>query len=614
MKYGLPDFERHIHPLIYSEPFMASDSVSDSRGTARTDRRNMAICAVATLAAIVLMWPFAEGGLIDEFTFAHTAKTLAETGRLTYNGWATPILGAQAWWTALWIRLFGFSFAVCRLSLLPLVLAVPVLTYILSRRSGLLPSDSLFAGLLLGLNPQFLYIASLFMTDASSLCMLLASLYGFTRAFEAANSPSTDVRSALAWIGMAMGCALLGGTIRQSVWFAAVAGSIVLASRPSVRPSIRITAAITGLLGLATVVAGQRWFDRQPYAIPAQPADFPDGWHFLVATSARFCQFVAGTLIETLPLVMFCLPAVIALSEARRWRPSFAHRWRWTDGMAVLAVATLGWQAIRGPSSGAGSPPTPTDQLAFELAALFLRFLRGGLFVTLLATAGFRIARAPRNALLTAWLAPAGLLMLLAYTAVYAPAVVRISFMNPRIFERYYLPCIPAAAIAILLWHDGQGAPKQSPRRSRWGYALLGIAAAYGIAHSHDAFAECRARLDAIAYLSRQGIPRDRIMASWMIDGWEQVTIAGHMNDSRIRVPPDAYRPLPADGYPDLPFREALSAMTPEYLLITKAAAEAEKPAATDQFPFTAWLPPYRRTVTISHHQPDDTQTEGQSK
>ena len=103
-------------------------------------------------------------------------------------------------------------------------------------------------------------------------------------------------------------------------------------------------------------------------------------------------------------------------------------------------------------------------------------------------------------------------------------------------------------------------------------------------------------------------------MASWMFDGWEQVTIAGHMNDSRIRVPPDAYRPLPADGYPNLPLRDALSAMTPEYLLITKAAAEAEKPAATDQFPFTAWLPPYRRTVTISHHQPDDTQTEGQSK
>jgi hypothetical protein len=604
---------------------MTSNSDSDPRGTARADRRNMAICAMATLAAIVLIWPFAEGGIVDEFTFAHTAKALAETGRLTYNGWATPILGAQAWWTAIWIRLFGFSFAVCRLSLLPLVLAVPVLTYILSRRSGLLPSDSLFAGLLLGLNPQFLYIAPLFMTDASSLGMLLASLYGFARAFEAANSPLSDVRSALAWIGMAMGCALLGGTIRQSVWFAAVAGSIVLASRPSVRPTIRITAAITGLLGLATVVAGQRWFDRQPYAIPAQPADFPDGLHFLSATSARFCQFVAYTLIETLPLVMFGLPAVIALSAAGRWRgprwrPSFAHRWRWANSMAVLAVlavlavATLGWQAIRGPASGAGSPPTPSDQLAFDLTVVFLRFLRGGLFVTLLLTASFQIARAPWNAISTAWFAPAGLLMLSAYAAVYAPAVVRISFMNPHIYERYYLPCIPAAAIAILLWHDGQGAPNHSPRRSRWGYALLGIAAAYGIAHSHDNFAECRARLDAIAYLSRQGIPRDRIMASWTIDGWEQVAIAGHMNDSRIRVPPDAYRPLPADGYPAIPLREALSAMTPEYLLITQAAAEAGKANTTDQFPFTAWLPPYRRTVTIRHHQPDDTQTKGQSQ
>ena len=41
------------------------------------DRRNLCLCVLVTLAAILVAWPFAEGGYIDDFSYIHMAKSLA---------------------------------------------------------------------------------------------------------------------------------------------------------------------------------------------------------------------------------------------------------------------------------------------------------------------------------------------------------------------------------------------------------------------------------------------------------------------------------------------------------------------------------------------------------
>jgi len=91
------------------------------------DTRNLLLCVLVTLAAILVAWPFAEGGYIDDFSYIHMAKTLAETGRFAYNGWPTAMLGIQVWWGAAWIWLFGFSFTLVRLSVWPLALGAVAL-------------------------------------------------------------------------------------------------------------------------------------------------------------------------------------------------------------------------------------------------------------------------------------------------------------------------------------------------------------------------------------------------------------------------------------------------------------------------------------------------------
>src|SRR5215813_7810762 len=93
------------------------------------DRRYSLLCAAALVTAMALTTPLAESGLNDDWSYTKTALDLAETGGLVYNGWASAMVGAQAFWGALFIKLFGFSFLTTRLSTAPLALGCCLLTY-----------------------------------------------------------------------------------------------------------------------------------------------------------------------------------------------------------------------------------------------------------------------------------------------------------------------------------------------------------------------------------------------------------------------------------------------------------------------------------------------------
>jgi len=67
----------------------------------------------------------------------------------------------------------------------------------------------------------------------------------------------------------------------------------------------------------------------------------------------------------------------------------------------------------------------------------------------------------------------------------------------------------------------------------------------YGVAQTHDYFAQLRARLVVTDDLEHRGIPRTSIMAGFEYDGWTQITVAGHYNDPRIRKPEGIYIPAP---------------------------------------------------------------------
>ena len=587
------------------------------------DTRNLLLCVLVTLLAILVAWPFAEGGYIDDFSYIHMAKSLAETGRFAYNGWPTAMLGIQVWWGAAWIWLFGFSFTLVRLSVWPLALGAVALVYLIARRASLSPADSLFAALLTGLSTLFLPLAPTFMTDIPGFFFLLACLYGFTRAADAAED--SRARSshvvpwwALAWLAIGTLFGVLGGTIRQPVWFAPIACAAVLCLwrfgglNRSDRRVFRLASLLCGVIGMVALVVGTRWFSQQPYAIPTKLPTLEAVAHFGLASIAREAVTVATECaLKVLPAMLFCLPWIVE-------HVSTGLRTRWgriTAGVTALAMAgvlagTL-TQSLEGPLGLLAGSWRPTGHALHDAGVGLIRCGVLGVTVAVAVAATVATGRA-RSLPAAARRLPPAVILPLAYLVPYGASLLLVSQTTDGIFPRYYLPFLPALTCGLLSCtrslptaHSGAAAD----RRSMLGWLLVAFFALRGIAILHDEFADTRTRLDAIALLQQKGVPRERITSKWVVDGWEQVERAGFINDPRIQVPVDAYRADVPYDYPDPKFRKNFPTLRPDFMVVDEREITPGASGGFPRFPFTAWWrPPYLRTIVIRSQQlPDGT-------
>ena len=104
------------------------------------------------MLAVLIARPFVEMGVNDDWAFAHMALVASRTWRLQYDGWTQPLVGCQAYWGAVFIKVFGFSFTLLRLSLLPFVAGAAVLQFCLARQTGLRRSFAVFAAMTVALS------------------------------------------------------------------------------------------------------------------------------------------------------------------------------------------------------------------------------------------------------------------------------------------------------------------------------------------------------------------------------------------------------------------------------------------------------------------------------
>jgi hypothetical protein len=567
------------------------------------DVRNIALCILVSLSALLVAWPFAEGGCIDDASYIHMAKTLAETGRFAYNGWPTAMLGIQVWWGAAWIWLFGFSFTLVRLSVLPLALGAVVLVYLIARRARLSPHDSLFTALLTALSTLFLPLAPTFMSDIPAFFFLQACLYGFVRAVDATEAPScsgnaTSPWPAVAWLAIGTVCGVLGGTIRQPVWFAAPVCAAATLWRRCPGRAFRLAALICGVIGMVALVLGIRWFGRQPYAIPTKLPSLDALARFAPSDLARGALTVATECgLKVLPAVLFCLPWVAAHAAA-----SLRTRWgRWAAAatgvfMAVVLAGTM-TRSLEGPLGLLGGSWRPTGHV-FHDAGVGL--IRCGVLALLVAVcvAGVTVIGGSRHG----WRLPPAVALPLGYLVPYGGSLLLVGQTTDGIYPRYYLPFLPALT-GLLLFGASQAMPRErsaASARSVLGWLLVAFFGLRGVAILHDEFSDTRARLAAIESLRRQGVPRERITSKWVIDAWEQIDRAGYVNDPRIRVPADAYRADVPRAYPDPKFRDRFPALRPDFMVVDERELTPGETIDLPGFPYAAWWrPPYHRRIVI---------------
>ncbi len=561
-----------------------------------TDLRNSLLCAVLVSGSVLATVPILEMGVNDDWSYTYTTRELASSGRLTYNGWGEPMVGVQAYWGALIIKLFGFSFTAVRLSTIVFAVGSALMLYGLARYAGLQPVFALFGALVVALSPLFLPLAASFMTDVPALFFLLVCVYFGVRVLGSKNPMQGSL-----WIAAAALAGLLGGTIRQIVW------GLPLLMIPSIawikrrdRRLLVMSVLLWSVVLLAVLLCFQ-WLHAQPYSSATKLHEwFPGAWPSFAEVLTILVKFVRASLLLVLPVSIMHL-------SGWRGRPKlwftilpaillFCVLWKGTS-LRSLQVPWFGniiteYGIMRPGLEAMGSKPPILSPSLVTLVSLIVFGAAAVCAMALLHSIDRSLTALPKMASPTVTHpAPslAGCLLLFAPFCFCYSIVVVFRYWEGFRLDRYLLPLLPALVIP-LLWHHQQRIQQRVPAV---GWVVLGLLGAYGIATTHDYLASARARLQAASTLVANGVPRTWITAGLEYDGWTQIEQTGHITGVQIRVPLGVNRRPISPGYW---LWDRTPSIQPRYFVVY-----SPDPSLIDSpFPpvrYKAWLPPFRRQV-----------------
>jgi hypothetical protein len=538
------------------------------------DRYFPALAAALVVAAVLATNPVLEMGVNDDWSYAWIARHLAATGHFAYNGWVGTMLGLQAAWGALLIRIFGFSFTLLRLSTLPFAAGCAILLYRFGRAAGLNPHFALFASLSVILCPVFIPMSASYMTDIPGTFLFLAVAWCAWRALD----------GHLAWVIAAALLGVLGTTVRQIVWFVPLTSLPIVAWVRRRDHRFRNWTLSLWCASLLLTALCIHWYNTQPYVfadIPHEPQSWADtvfdGFDAIEQTAICCLLLILPVQAALFPGVRVWL-APRSLIIGLACSSSLVGLMFWFDdrlllGNIITATGILGQSDLLGQK-----PWLLTDPIQISVG-LFL-YLSTTITAATVAAAFSKLWSPPllRLALI---LAPP--------TLLYAAAVVYRYMKSWIIFDRYLILLLPLLVIP-LLWICQQSIRNAPPVRS---WVLLAIGAAYGMALTHDYLADARARLQAATTVTSTGIPRSHVSAGFEYDGWTELEQNGRILslDELAALPPSQAPIQPAYW-----FWKTTRHVDPVYIV----AFSPLKGLADSGFPtirYRIWLPPFHRQV-----------------
>lgn len=552
--------------------------------------RNQLVIAFTLLLALVIVFPFSQIGFNDEWAFARTALDLARTGHFAYYGWTATPIGIQAVWGALWIKLFGFSYALLHLCVLPFAIGCGFFTYDLALRFGATPQWARLAAITLVLSPLFLPLAGTYMTDVPGAFFVLLSQWAALRALTSGKPSNSH-----GWLLLAAVSCLAGATIRQSDLIIATPIVLYASWRRMSRRALLSGSLV--LLILAGLILW--WFKTQPFAVR-------DDLALSLEKAVRHPGVRLVTLLMLLAqLVLYALPCGVGLLGTGWWRrgkvwiaPVFLilvllalHKGR----LVLLAPWSDDWGGeIRG-----GEMVTPLGILMPDGGnhpILLSPLLRLGLSLITLAAASalvFSEKQNPRKLMAAArsthlhWF----LLSCLLYVAILC---LRYGLGGP--FDRYLIPVLPVFLVFVVTRPE----LRNTTRAVLPAWCTIALFAFFGAAGTHDYFAVLRTRYVAISRLIEAGVLRSHIMAGIEYDSWTQIDISGHLSNRPVSnsgtVSPERARHLNS-GIP-LPAEASLVPDIDPSFFITLSPREGLR--QSPRFPpviCRTWLPPFRQVV-----------------
>jgi hypothetical protein len=532
------------------------------------------------IASLALVNANVEAGMNDDWSFVATARALSATGHLHYNGWSAPLIGFQAYWAALFLKIFGFSFLAARASVwIMAVLAIPVLWQLL-RMADLRPPQAFFGVLFFLLSPLVLPHVTTFMTDLPAFFLFAAALLCALKAWE-----SESDGKALLWMAATVACGILSGSIRQIYWLSGVCFLTVL----SFARFRSVRGRACALIGILTTVvfgaAASYWLAHQPYV----PVD--DTLQVLKKMLlADAAEPLRDAVRDLTGLTVVCLPLTLplALLELRRIR-------LWTQCLIVAAAVAIPYFLANplpwigntltnygvitsGGISFGDKPVVLSGPLMIALAALSLASA---------AYSGFNIRRHPPAGRFLVLTAP----FLLLYTLV-------IFGRSPAqgVYDRYSIPYLFVAATLLLVVQS-----KQSQRLSRVTLAGGAVFLLYALATTHDYFAEARARLEATQQVLRAGNKPTSVLSGLEFNSWAQIEWTGHVNNEKLQFPPNSYHQIDDCSGPDdtLEWWRSLTPDVAAPYVVTLTHINGLQPSGFAPVEYWRWLPLGRYHVYV---------------
>jgi hypothetical protein len=558
------------------------------------------LCALAVPFCALLIHPYAETGIYDDWSYIKTTQILAQTGHVVYNGWATAILGWQLYLGALFVKLFGFSFTAVRLSTTVVAIAT---TWLLQRtlvRAGVCQWNATLATLTFIFQPLYLPFAFTFMTDVFGLFCIVLCLYMCLRALQA-DTPA----SAIAWISFAALSNAVGGTARQIAWLGVlvmVPSTLWLLRR---KPHVLLIGGLSCLVGMAVVFGTMHWFNQQPYSIHESLIPYSLDLHALVNVVTRDIRAALQLQSLILPvLLMFLAPL---LKPNRRMAILFIAGILFfaLTGLVLFHHHTLNHYIAPFVLGGSTVPGMIEDNSIIGAHPLILPFGFRVLqtvativavvsLFTVLFGSGPRPSSLPGRVASVSW-HDLGV-VLVPFSAAY------IFMLMPRaatlsVFDRYLLPLMVVFLLVLARYYQ----ETVRPRLPVLSAVFIGIIACFTAAGTHDVFAMYRGYLAAFQEVRSSGVPATAIDGGWEIDGWTELQTVGHMNDPRLRIPRGAYvyqaatvYPAGCNGYS----LGAVLAVKPIYALSwdpVQCNGQADFPPVV----YRTWLAPHTRTIYI---------------
>lgn len=568
--------------------------------------RNALFCVLTVTACVLMTNPVANMPFSDEFSYDKTALEFARTGHVLYNGWATAMLGWLIPWGALFIKVFGFSFAVMRLSMLPIDAATVYVFHQILRRFGINSQNAIFGTLAFALSPIFMPSAVSFMTDIPGMFIIFACLYMCQEAVTAV----TD-RAALIWLISATVFNVAAGTVRQIAWLGAlvmVPSTIWLLRK---RRGMKTTGVVLWIFSLVGVLLFLHWFNSQPYSVPEHILWTPVYWMTFPHLAAQLVKTFLCLLLVLFPVTVAWLPSARLLNR-RAWLriAGGTGLFIWLEILAFAAgrmdtwvMPWLNFLMTEQSSLAPGMFGTPIAMTLWVRLAISLAVIVAALIVWQLESGRKQGAPTPRVARGTSWKVVAWLLgpFTIGYLLLLMP---RGAF--DQIQDRYLVGLVPSIIVVLLKLYQ----ERVSTKLPAISLAMLAIYGVYSVAGTHDFYTESRAEVRAIRMVESSGVPRTSIQAGFPSDGWIQIQNGGHINEPRIKVPAGAYNPILSSAIPDgcrNGFTEFAPIIQPHYFILFPWFKNPSDPPPSwcfvraDYPPihYTTWLPPFHETLEV---------------